>query len=390
MAVGNGEVAWQPSRVLVQFEHDLQFLPVLFASSNDLLICTKQPSSDFLASIKWVQGSSCSFNTLDQVHKLAEANSLLINKLEPWGWSPAIHHRLRKLKTSTSENYKSSPMYDWKPEFKNLYSRANALSVLQKILHVGNRTNQLLPNSFIPEVVYTVDEVEQLMVRWHQLVLKSPWSASGRGVQILRFSYLNTSNRQWISSVLKHQGYLMVEPLLNKKLDFSLHFHISSQGIHPLGISTFRTNSNGQYLTSDIFPNYKTIESLISVSDLQQMLQNAILESGAQNLYEGYIGVDLMVVEIDGRLVIHPCVEINWRYNMGLVALRLRQILPNVEKGFFSIFISPTESFGAFCERMKAQYPSTFVGGFPFKGFFPLSDFTDVMSGAYILLGENM
>lgn len=390
MAVANGEVSWQPPVALAQFERDLQFLPLLFAESNDVLVCSQQPSDEFFNSIDWLPGRSCSFEAIEHLNQLSDKNSLNVDRLNPWGWSPAVHHRLRKLKSNTSQSFQDSAMYSWTEKHKELYSRGSALKVLKTILQLGGEMQPIIHKGLLPRVARTIEDVEKLFLEWNQLVLKSPWSSSGRGVQILRYGYLNTSNRQWIASVLKQQGYLMVEPLLKKQHDFSLHFHISRNGIRSLGLGSFSTNSNGRYIANDIFPDAKLIDDIIPISDLQHMLEYALLENGVQNFYEGYAGVDLMVVDINGHSVIQPCVEINWRYNMGLVALRLQKLLTGTRKGYFSVFVSPNETFDSFCERMKVLYEPKKHNGLPVSGFFPLTEFVDSQSGGYMVLGEGM
>ena len=41
------------------------------------------------------------------------------------------------------------------------------------------------------------------------------------------------------------------------------------------------------------------------------------------NSYRGPLGVDMMVVSVDNKLMVHPCVELNLRRTMGHVALAL-------------------------------------------------------------------
>ena len=44
--------------------------------------------------------------------------------------------------------------------------------------------------------------------------------------------------------------------------------------------------------------------------------------------YQGYMGIDMMVCKnLDGAYVIHPCVEMNWRMNMGVLSHQLTELL---------------------------------------------------------------
>ncbi len=52
----------------------------------------------------------------------------------------------------------------------------------------------------------------------------------------------------------------------------------------------------------------------------------AVLQEVYGSIYTGCIGVDMLVYkQKDGSFAIHPCIEINMRYTMGMVALRLFQ-----------------------------------------------------------------
>lgn len=51
-----------------------------------------------------------------------------------------------------------------------------------------------------------------------------------------------------------------------------------------------------------------------------------VLQEVYGSTYAGCIGVDMLVYrQKDGSFAIHPCIEINMRYTMGMVALRLFQ-----------------------------------------------------------------
>lgn len=388
MAIANGAYSWQPPAHMVRFEHDLEFLPMIFASKQDVIITQNKPSEAFLNAVCWLEGSKCVCGTLNELEALAKKGSLQIGRLEPWGWSPVMHYWFKLLMNVTSDGFKCSPIFNWQSEHKAHYSRKNALEILKHVLKLDGGSNALLPQIHIPRVITKLEEAEQLISKWNQLVMKAPWSSSGRGVQILRYKYLNTSNKQWIASVLKQQGYIMAEPLFNKKLDFSLHFHVSPKGVKYIGYSAFHTNSNGRYIANEINSDTTQVDRIMPVSSLASLLIEAIQTSDAQIHYEGYVGVDLMIVEIEGREYIHPCLEINWRYNMGLVALRINELLSDDVKGIFSVHVSPKGSFGDFCKKMTIQFSPVYSAGLPVRGFFPLSDPVVARSGAYLLLGD--
>ena len=58
--------------------------------------------------------------------------------------------------------------------------------------------------------------------------------------------------------------------------------------------------------------------------------------------YVGYLGVDMMIYEDEsGEFGVQPCVEINLRYNMGIVSIALQRYLQEGVEGVFNIRFSP-------------------------------------------------
>ena len=58
--------------------------------------------------------------------------------------------------------------------------------------------------------------------------------------------------------------------------------------------------------------------------------------------YVGYMGVDMMIYEDEsGEFGIQPCVEINLRYNMGIVSIALQRYLQESVEGVLNIRFSP-------------------------------------------------
>ena len=388
MAIANGTISWSANKHLQQFEKDLEYLPLLFASMDDLLAVYRYPSEIFK---EWLNKTiKLKPKLIDRVHLTTEIekNESYPDELQPWGWSPAMHHELKDLKTFTSSDFKKGPSSQWKAESKNFYSRSTALELLKTIVN-QYPTDKFLPYNYHPEVAKSTEAVEKLFEKWPKLVLKAPWSASGRGIQILRYGYLNTSNRQWINSVLKQQGHIMVEPLLNKTMDFSLHFHIYRDNIQYLGYGEFKTNKNGQYEQNIIKPNIKKCHSSASIETLAKQIREDMIRKGIDKRYEGYAGVDLMHVKINDESYIHPFVEVNWRYNMGLIALQLEQFIHPESGGSFCIHVNPKKPFSEIHNQFIKDYPLILQKDLPYSGYFPLSDPDNSISGAYVVLTPN-
>ena len=90
-------------------------------------------------------------------------------------------------------------------------------------------------------------EVEQALRIYQQIVIKAPWSSSGRGIRFID-KELNEYQRRWIQNVIASQGSVVIESFCHKVKDFGMEFESDGQGhVRCLGLSIFHTQ-NGAYI----------------------------------------------------------------------------------------------------------------------------------------------
>jgi hypothetical protein len=173
----------------------------------------------------------------------------------------------------------------------------------------------------------TADDVDKLIGRYGRVVLKAPWSSSGRG---LGFVPEMNHIEGWLKNLLATQGSVMLEPYYNKVKDFGMEFYSDGNGnVGFLGLSLFHT-ANGAY-TGNVLATEKAKREWISdylpttLLDAVQECICQVLGDVFQGRYQGPFGVDMMIVngKSNGIFLLHPCVEINLRRTMGHVALAL-------------------------------------------------------------------
>jgi len=297
----------------------------------------------------------------------------------PWGWSPAAHFKLKNLKEKCSEPFKASPVYNWTSEYRLLFERSTSLDFLTGILN-RNPPDWFISKEMIGEKVTSCDEIDLLLKKQSPLVLKAPMSSSGRGIQIIRKAQLNTSNRQWISGVLKQQNYLIAEPYLEKLMDLSFQFQVLEDAeIEYLGYSIFETNSNGQYNGTFIHPDLQKFiaekyipELEFKIEETAQMLKSALKTSVYVTGHRGFLGIDALVFENQDCLTVQPCIEINSRMNMGILTMFLERIIHPESEGKFELFYGNEGEFNTFTiEQIHSNGP-IFKEGLFYSGFLPL------------------
>lgn len=366
IAIANGSPHFVPSALLRQFESDLSTIMMLFAESNDI-VAYSRPNNEWLERMQNAGFVLPHFKTMDELRTDLEDSSISGVRLESWGKSPAESQLFRFL---------VNDKLAWKDAYRVIFERKTAADFLRRLFQSGNLPDYI-DAAISPQIVKTEAEIESLLKAVCPLVLKAPLSSSGRGLTVLRRHQLNESNRQWIGGVLEQQGYLIAEPWLNKKLDFSLQYLIDdNHRVQYLGPSFFLTNTNGQY--SGHILNFKDF-SLIpggkeSLTAIAGQIQSELENSPYCNGYCGPLGVDMISYTDSGnKLKIHPCIEINPRYTMGYLSKKLELKVHPEASGFFKIHFDPKGNMLQFIQKKRENNPVILVDGLVKKGFLELT-----------------
>lgn len=348
MAIANGTISYLPNKKILRFEEDLAFLPSLFSKNKDLILMPQYEDLEhieLLHSLSFpIPGQILQSDFFEEHQKIISS----INSYQLWGWAPNWIHRLKR--NTNISVLKASPFYNWNHQHKQLYSRETAQQILKSILTQVKHSNYI-PTKFLPKKLTKLEDVDAFLSKHRQIVLKEPWSSSGRGIIMLRKNLLNDAIKNRVKSIIKQQTYIMAEPLMHKLLDMSMHFKITNRSVLYQGESYFKTNSNGQYQANYLnqFPDDVDSESISFVREYKLTLKNdlekAILQSKIPESFEGYFGVDIMLIKLDGKLLFQPCVEINLRYNMGTAALHLQKIIHPEAKGTLNIVLDTKKTF---------------------------------------------
>lgn len=393
LAVANGSFSYMPPLLLQEMERGLSILPFIFCTEKDYVLTEKLPSESFLNILKNAGFNLPRFCSLNELESMPDGS---FDTIVPWGWSPAAHFKLKNLKGKCSDKFKKSPVFSWDESYKQLFERSTSLHVLSDLL-TQNPSEFLIDAAKIGSIITEVSEIEFLLEKQSALVLKAPISSSGRGVQIIRNKKLNTSNKQWISGVLKQQKYLVAEPYLEKNSDFSFQFRINDESkTEYLGYTVFNTNSNGQYKESLIHPDWNNSFPNRGTSELNEMIEltservkEALNRSIYAKLHRGYLGVDALIFTHLGQLKIQPCLEINCRLNMGILTMILEKKVDRYTKGKFELYSGKTGKFADFVLEQQQSNPPEIQNGKLKSGFLLLTE-PDIQNkfGAYIILGN--
>jgi hypothetical protein len=163
-----------------------------------------------------------------------------------------------------------------------------------------------------------------------------------------------------------------------------MEFLSRNKSVEYKGLSLFYTGEKGAYMGNFIGKQQHIvaeIEKFIPLSLLDEVkdLLVSFLEEQVAPFYEGYLGVDMLVYAQNNRFFLQPCVEINLRSNMGVIALKISQnILSEQSTGRFQIdFNAQTGQIRQRHLKLRKACPQIVENGKLLSGYLPLCPVTD-------------
>lgn len=302
MALASGSPGYTPPANIREYRRRNRFLPRLWAGPGDVVWDGEEPLGRLFA------------------------YEVGVPEICPWGWSPALVHELSL--AGVPERY--LPSREWLARLRRLSGRESTVAV-QREWGADVR------------VCRSVEDVEECVRSWGRVMMKSPWSSSGKGL-------MQTDNpnwRGWVRRILVQQGAVVVERLLERQLDCAMEFWLSGGVARYVGLNVFRTDGHGHFLENiqapaplgaghDVpldgsheaslddspyaEPNVALVSALLYRPEVVEEVRAWYLRRLPllAPWYNGPVGVDMMVLA-DGTL--HPCIEINWRMTMGMAYL---------------------------------------------------------------------
>lgn len=358
LAIANGGRFYMPSANIVKMADDLAFLPAWVGGKGDCVLVRSMPDLYF-------QESVCKPLQLDCIAVCEEElGSMDGFSGVPWGNSPKMCHWLSEKGLGK----------EWEAEQKEWYSRKMARRALQKLM-------EMMPDleaDILPQICYSLEEIEKKICESRYLA-KAPWSSSGKGLLFLE-NQLGRKENEWLGGILRRQGYLMLEKQLNKVKDFAMEFHCGEEGMKFIGWSFFNVGDRGEY-KGNYVARQERLQQILA-EQINEQLIISILETLPGVLcelfpsYRGFLGVDMMTYRNSaGDFCLQPCVEINLRLNMGIVALSLGQHYVAKEKeGLFEICFYPDQG-QALDEylRLREEYPPVYENNRLLSGYLNLT-----------------
>ena len=213
-----------------------------------------------------------------------------------WGWDAVVRRRLIKQGVDPTK----LPSDAWIDRLRQLQHRTSWLA--------------LQPDC---RSVTTPDEVDAMLSITPHIVLKAPWSGSGRGLRWVSHK-LSSHDVRWMAKVVAEQRCVVAEPRRRPLLEFALLYNVKASGPSFEGYSLFETEG-GVYRCNHLLEDAAIRQKIESHTERLDAFRTALedwLRETVCPSYSGPVGADFMV-DADGGLYLG---EINLRHTMGMVA----------------------------------------------------------------------
>ena len=292
---------------------NLGWIPALWASDGDAVLVDDIPYA-VKAALRCQRKADVLFVSWDDLSELP------IDHVYPWGWDLT-------LRTSLAEHGVAEHLLLTEENLLEIRKRSSRLYTIPTLSFLRDG----LQEQTCGQARYheSLDALLDTLAEWQRVVLKAPWSSSGRGVRYVD-GEMNPSVMGWAQRVIQQQGGVMAEPYYNKVKDFGMEFFMHENGeVEYAGLSLFHTVNNvytGNLLASEE-EKRNLLDKWIPASLTDTMIERirTFVPTLLHPHYAGPFGIDMMVVARHDQqgYLLHPCVEINLRRTMGHVALAL-------------------------------------------------------------------
>jgi uncharacterized ferritin-like protein (DUF455 family) len=360
MAHGN---SFTPGKHQTMLANDLANLPQFLCQSDDVVLLAKRPSVECLSALKQAGFPLPEFVELKdgRVDPTSNLYQRKIGSLRPWAWGPDSLELLGPLFDKVAGETRAAGQR-FNESIARLYSKAWSAGFLRSVLARSRRGDEAHPprvegQSLLKSAVtepwlcsedeagVAVDSLEGALdaiatIRQrghHRVVAKEALGLAGHNAIRLWEPEVLAAQRQWLARALENGRQVVVEPWLERELDFSIQLEMGPRSLKLCGYTGQINDHRGQFLANWAAANYdRRLPANVGAlfhepADISGRLQRlygtiiALLEVELQRAgFVGPIGIDAFVYRTSrGGSRLKPVVEINPRYTMGRLTVEL-------------------------------------------------------------------
>ena len=204
-----------------------------------------------------------------------------LGRLRPWAWGPDSVEILEPLFANLTGE-KRTATGSFNPGIAQLYSKAWSAELLKKIL--GRRRgdesqiknpkldqrlltssptdNWLCMENEVGVAVNSLDEALAAIATirqrgHHKIVIKEALGLAGSNAMRLFEPEILETQRRWIANAVENEHQLVVEPWLERVLDFSVQLEMSDDGLKLCGYTGLLNDAKGQFQGNSAAPGHQ-------------------------------------------------------------------------------------------------------------------------------------
>ncbi len=394
------EKSLQPKKPQLQWAKELSTLPLFLARHEDIVLLPESPEPGFLERLYEAGVSIPEISvTESEILPADHFGDRGIMSVQPWAWSPDAFSKFSLINKPLSRGL--NPAKCSKEELVPFFGKTSAAKWASHFRGNLNRDPRFAGDEVDGVTISSVEELEAERMRftsagWQKQCLKADYGFASQSMIRLWEPELPDQQIAWAERQLEQQGQLVLEPWLERLLDFSTQYEVTADGVKLYGIVKMDNDRRGM------------IDSLISESpfgrneapDIRRFLNAPVKNQRLMQVYEesvkpiadelrsaGYIGpfgIDSCVYrDLHGELKIRPVIELNPRFTMGRLTLELTRLIAQGCRGTLK-FIGKrdlkdyqVEGFRELATKLDQDHPLQWKSGSQRKlngGWIPLND----------------
>lgn len=395
--------AFNPTKQQAQLARDLENLPQFLCRQDDIVLVESRPRIEFLSEIKSAgfalpefveMGSGRNESASSKSPPGAAATRQIrerlsgrkLGALRPWAWGPDSLEVLRPLFGQiTAEERGERERFN--EGLAELYSKAWSAEFLRRILDHNKSESWLCRKEDVCMAVNTLDEALAVIRKiretgHHKIVVKEAFGLAGSNAMRLFEPELLEAHRRWMANAFEKRRRLVIEPWLDRVVDFSVQLEMTPRGLKLCGFTGLHTDASGRFLGNWAESHHhtripaKVISAFREPKDISRRLLDfyselfARLEEELRRVnFIGPIGIDAFAYrDRAGTIRLKPVVEINPRYTMGRVTVELmKQTRPGTAGELrliqrAAIRRGGISDFAGYAQALKAEFPLRLEG----------------------------
>lgn len=382
-----GGKAFNPGRHQAQLVADLENLPQFLGRQDDIVLVRQRPGVEFLSRIKQAGFALPEFVEQQELGGLKDRK---LGRLRPWAWGPDSQELLAPLLGSVTGEARTTEQR-FNPGLAELYSKAWSAAFLRKWLaraqSAGREVAFLCREAEAGVAVTTPEEALAAIAAirgrgHHKIIVKEALGVAGSNALRLFEPELLATQQRWLERALTNGRQLVVEPWLEREMDFSAQLEMGPDGLKLCGYTGLLNDARGQFQGNWAETHHhkripsKVIARFAAAADVSGILLAFYADIFARleeelraRQFVGPLGIDAFIYRDDsGRVRLKPVVEINPRFTMGRVTVELMKQTAQGSCGWFRLVnqaqlnADGVADFPAYAQALAAKHPLQLAG----------------------------